>query len=109
MKKLVVLGMAIALAGCEGGNTLYPEPDVIVDPAPLPTTDNLNLVRGYRSADDWCQVTGETAFTAEFLDHTADLVSCPTGSNAAQSLVDTYGARQVAETGGYTVYSIQRE
>ncbi len=108
LKKLALLGIAIALTACEE-NTAYPVPDVIVDPAPPPTNDNLYLVRGYRSADDWCQVTGETAFTVNFLDHTADLVSCPTGSNAAQSLVDMYDARQVAETGGYTVYTIPRK
>ncbi len=73
-----------------------------------PTNDNLRLVRGYRSTDDDCQVTGETAFTVNFLDDSADLVSCPTGSDAAQSLVEMYGAREVAKTGGYTVYTVPR-
>ncbi|MGV6805410.1 MAG: hypothetical protein ACWA49_14515 [Ruegeria sp.] len=105
MKKLILVCAALALAGCDeasqGGSS-----DAGV--APAPTNDDLRLVGGYRSEDDWCQLTGETAFTVDFLDHTADLVSCPTGSDAQQSLVDMYNAQQVAETGGYTVYSIPR-
>ncbi|WP_298937979.1 hypothetical protein [uncultured Ruegeria sp.] len=105
MKKLVLLGTVLALAAC---NETPTDPSD-TGAAPAPTNDDLRLVGGYRSEDDWCQLTGETAFTGNFLDHTADLVSCPTGSNAAQTLVDDQGAAQVAETGGYTVYTIQRE
>ncbi len=107
MRKLAVLGLGLVLGACSEG----PEndtPDVIVAPPPPPTNDNLRLISGYRSADDWCETAGETAFTAEFLDDTADLVACPTGSDAAQSLVASYGARQMAETGGYTIYSVPR-
>ncbi len=105
MKKLILLGAALALFACDEAPRVN-TPDT--GAAPAPTNDDLLLVRGYRSEDDWCQLTGETAFTVEFLDHTADLVSCPTGSDAAQSLLDMYEARQMAETGGYTVYSIPR-
>ncbi len=105
MKKLLLLGVVLTMAACEDSAPDAPETGA----APAPTNDDLRLVRGYRSEDDWCQLTGETAFTGNFLDHTADLVSCPTGSDAAQSLVDDLGAVQVAETGGYTVYTIQRE
>lgn len=106
MKKLFVIGTALMLAACEEAPQSDPAE---TGAAPAPTNDNLRLVGGYRSEDDDCQLTGETAFTVNFLDHTADLVSCPTGSDAAQSLVDMYPARQVAETGGYTVYTIPRE
>ena len=105
MKKLVLLSLLVALVACDETPPEAPETGA----APAPTNDDLFLVRGYRTEDDWCQLTGETAFTGNFLDHTADLVSCPTGSAAAQSLVDDLGAVQVAETGGYTVYTIQRE
>lgn len=105
MKKLVFIGALLALTACEETPPDVPETGA----APAPTNDNLRFVRGYRSEDDWCQLTGETAFTGNFLDHTADLVSCPTGSAAARSLVRDFGAVQVAETGGYTVYTIQRE
>ncbi|NOC94304.1 MULTISPECIES: hypothetical protein [Ruegeria] len=103
MKHLVPLAVVATLAAC-----VDTPPQTETGAAPPPTNDDLNLVRGYRSEDDWCQLTGETAFTGNFLDHTADLVSCPTGSAAAQSLVETSDAQQVAETGGYTVYTIPR-
>ena len=103
MKHLIPLAAAAALAAC---TDTPPSPETGV--APPPTNDDLYLVGGHRSEGDWCQLTGETAFTIDFLDHTADLVSCPTGSAAAQSLVETRDARQVAETGGYTVYTIPR-
>lgn len=104
MKKLVLLTAMVTLAACED----TPSPASESGAAPAPTNDNLRLVGGYRSEEDWCQLTGETAFTGNFLDHTADLVSCPTGSEAAQSLVAMYNPEQVAETGGYTVYTIPR-
>ncbi|MEM6657847.1 MAG: hypothetical protein AAF625_07145 [Pseudomonadota bacterium] len=71
-------------------------------------TDDLRFVGGYRATDDDCQLTGETAFTVNFLDDAADLVSCPTDSDAAQSLVAMFGAIQVAQTSGYTVYTVPR-
>ncbi|MDA7966735.1 hypothetical protein [Ruegeria sp.] len=100
MKKLFVL--CLALAACQE------TPSETVAEAVAPPNDDLRFVGGYRSADDECQLTGETAFTVDFLDHTADLVSCPTRSDAALSLEDMYDVRQVAETGGYTLYSIPR-
>lgn len=106
MKKIIAIGAALMLTACD--ETPQSDPPQ-TGAAPAPTNDNLPLVRGYRSEDDWCQLTGESAFTVEFLDHTADLVSCPTGSSAEQSLVEMYNAQKMAETGGYSVYSIPRE
>ncbi|SDX89028.1 hypothetical protein SAMN05444358_11450 [Ruegeria halocynthiae] len=103
MKKILVLGAALMLAACEDAPQSDP-PET--GAAPAPTNDNLPLVRGYRSEDDWCQLTGESSFTGEFLDHAADLVSCPTGSDAEQSLVESHNAQLMGQTGGYTVYSI---
>ena len=104
MRKLALLGVALMMGACDEPASGTSDAGA----APAPTNDNLPLFRGYRSEDDWCQLTGESAFTVEFLDHTADLVSCPTGSNAEQSLVETYTLELVAETGGYSVYSIPR-
>jgi len=100
MKKHIVL--CVALAACqdapaESGATEIAPPD-----------DDLNFVGGYRSADDDCQLSGESAFTLNYLDDAADLVSCPTGSEAAQSLLDNFRASPVAESGGYTLYSVSR-
>ena len=77
---LLSVGM---LAGCAdpASNVAISEPD-----------PELVFVRGYRSADDDCKLTGESAFTAEFLDDAADLVTCPTGSAAAATLVSETSA-----------------
>ncbi|WP_170470187.1 hypothetical protein [Ruegeria arenilitoris] len=104
MKHWVGLGILV-LSACQDMPLESEAADVTVV---SPTNDDLRLVRGYRSTDDDCQLTGETAFTVNFLDDAADLVSCPTGSDAAQSLVAMYAAREVARTGGYTVYTVPR-
>ncbi|WP_037317670.1 hypothetical protein [Ruegeria halocynthiae] len=105
MKPLFGVGLVLVMAACQDMPLETEAADTVIV---SPTHDNLRLMRGYRSTDDDCQLTGETAFTIDFLDDAADLVSCPSGSDAAQSLVDMYDARQVAETGGYTVYSVPR-
>ena len=69
---------------------------------------DLLFVRGYRSADDVCQLTGETSFTVDFLDDAADLVTCPTGHPAAVSLVAATSATVVTQTNSFTLYSVPR-
>lgn len=71
-------------------------------------SDDLYFVRGYSSESDPCKLTGETGFTNQFLDDSADLVSCPMGYEGGDKLVDTRHATVVAETGGYTLYSVPR-
>ncbi|WP_170336299.1 hypothetical protein [Ruegeria arenilitoris] len=105
MKRILGVAAFLALAGCQDMPLETEAADTVIK---SPTNDNLRLVGGYRSTDDDCQLTGETAYTIEFLDDAADLVSCPTGSDAAQSLVEMYTAREVAQTGGYSVYTIPR-
>jgi hypothetical protein len=105
VKQFACAVIIILLTGCQDMPLETEAADTVVR---TPTNDNLRLLRGYRSTDDDCQITGETAFTIDFLDDAADLVSCPTGGEPAQSLVQMYGAREVAETGGYTVYSVPR-
>ena len=68
----------------------------------------LVFVRGYRSADDDCKLTGESAFTVDFLDDAADLVTCSTGGPAAASLVSETSATIVTQTNSYTLYSVPR-
>ena len=68
----------------------------------------LVFVRGYRSADDDCRLTGESAFTVDFLDDAADLVTCSTGGPAAASLVSETSATIVTQTNSYTLYSVPR-
>ena len=105
MKRPFSVGVLAVLVGCQQ-MPLQPEAaDTVVR---SPANQDLRLIRGYRSTDDDCQITGESAFTNEFLDDAADLVSCPSGSDAAQSLVDMYGAREVARTVTYTLYTVPR-
>ena len=82
------------------------------DPAPVGGVSEpgpeLVFVRGYRSADDDCKLTGESAFTIDFLDHAADLVTCSTGGPAAASLVSETSASIVTQTNSYTLYSVLR-
>ena len=93
---LLCLGM---LAGCTGSapNVAISEPD-----------PELVFVRGHRSAYDDCKLTGESAFTVEFLDDAADLVTCPTGSSAAATLVSETSASIVTQTNSYTLFSVPR-
>ncbi len=91
------LAAALSVSGCsdpQGGVAISePDPDLVV-------------VRGYRSPADECQLVGESAFTAEFLDDAADLVACPTGSAAMATLVAERGAQMITQTNSWTFFSI---
>jgi hypothetical protein len=94
-----IVTCAFMLTGCD-----EPAPAVgISEPDP-----ELVFVRGYRSAEDDCKLTGESAFTVNFLDDAADLVTCSTGGPAAESLVSETSARIVTQTNSYTLYSVPR-
>jgi hypothetical protein len=69
---------------------------------------DLFFVRGYRTDKDPCKLTGETEFTNRFLDDSADLVTCPSGHEAAEELLRTTRAVVVAQTKSYTLYRIPR-
>ena len=60
----------------------------------------LYFVRGYRSVNDPCKLTGESAFTNQYLDDAADLVTCPNGYDGAIEFVTQTGAI-TAETCGW--------
>ena len=67
---------------------------------------DLVFVRGYRSASDECQLVGESAFTIDFLDDASDLVACPTGSSAMETLMAETGSRIVTQTNSFTFFSL---
>ena len=94
-----ILFCVAALAGCSEpvpvGGISEPDPELV-------------FVRGYRSAGDDCKLTGETAFTVDFLDDAADLVTCSTGSSDAASLVSETSASLVTQTNSYSLYSVPR-
>ena len=97
---------AAGILSCVAMTTACSEPNSVVgvsEPDP-----ELVFVRGYRSADDDCKLTGESAFTVDFLDDAADLVTCSTGDPAAESLVSETSATIVTQTNSYTLYSVPR-
>ena len=94
-----ILSCVAAVAGCGEpapvGGISEPDPELV-------------FVRAYRSADDACRLTGESAFTIDFLDDAADLVTCPTGGAAAATLVSETSAVMVTQTNTYTLFSVPR-
>ena len=89
--------LVLAVTGC--GETA---PEVAIsEPDP-----ELNFVRGYRNAADECQLVGESAFTVDFLDDAADLVACPTGSSAMETLMAETGARIITQTNSFSFFSL---
>lgn len=95
---IAALAAATAVAGCGS----FPTSTSLEPDAELP------FVRGYRGVEDNCALTGESAFTNQFLSDAADLVSCPIGSAAEESLVAETGARRVGATEAYALYSVPR-
>ena len=97
---------ALALCMCLG-DCSSPQPAQL----PVPSAESSNdllLLSGYRSANDPCRRTGETASTNQFLDHTRDLVSCPENHEAIEVFLATYAAIEVARIDGYILFSVSR-
>ena len=66
---------------------------------------------GYPHAGDACRRLGESAATANYLDHTATLVGCPGPSHsaAARAILAHRRARVVGEADGVTLISVSTE
>ena len=88
----------LLLAGCA---------PVVTVPPPAETTVELPFFgTGYRAEGDQCRRIGESAFTNQFLDDSADLVGCPADmENLGVFALDTGGV-EVARAGGYVLYSV---
>lgn len=91
-----VMLAALLVAGCA------PEP------AP-PVSPDLPYVRDYRAKGDQCFLVGESTDTVEYLDHTADLVACPSDYEGLGVFMTETGAQQVAVLGSYTLFSVSTE
>lgn len=59
---------------------------------------------GYPDAGDPCRALGESPATADYLDHTAQLVGCPTAAAAAAAAA--LGGEKVATVDGIAIVSI---
>ena len=92
-----ILPTVLILAGC-----VETAPEIAIsEPDP-----DLVFVRGYRSESDESQVVGESAFTIDFLDDASDLVACPTGSSAMETLMAETGAQIITQTNSFTFFSL---
>jgi len=94
---LAVFPAALFVSGC----LETPVEVAISEPDP-----DLVFVRGYRSPSDECQLVGESAFTIDFLDDAADLVACPTGSSAMETLMAETGAQIITQTNSFSFFSL---
>lgn len=92
-----VLPAIVLVAGC----VELPVEVAISEPDP-----DLVFARGYRTPSDECQLVGESAFTTQFLDDAADLVACPTGSSAMETLMAETGAPIITQTNSFTFFSL---
>ncbi len=94
---LWILPAALSLAGC-----IETAPEIAIsEPDP-----DLVFVRGYRSPSDECQLVGESGFTIDFLDDASDLVACPTGSSAMETLMAETGSQAITQTNSFTFFSL---
>ncbi|WP_227267541.1 hypothetical protein [Roseobacter weihaiensis] len=75
-------------------------------PDPLTKTSLPFFGGGYRADGDQCRRLGESAATAEYLDHTADLVGCPEAMENLGVFVTETDAIEVFRQDGYIVYSV---
>lgn len=74
-----------------------------------PTTTPLPFFGdGYRAEGDQCRRVGEDDYTNQFLDDSSDLVGCPADYEGLGVFVGETGAFQVAESGGFILYSVPR-
>ena len=70
---------------------------------------DLPFVREYRADGDPCFLVGESDDTVEYLDHTADLVACPSDYEGLGVFVTEIGAVQIKQLGSFTLFSVSRE
>ena len=101
---------SVVLGGLLAGLTLLSacgerEPSGRVEALPDPGLDFLAEPSRRRAG---CLPVGETELTRPFLQPGATLVACRSGHGAGFALVAARGARQVARTPNYTLYSVPR-
>lgn len=96
MRSIILTGLAgLTMAACTPASAPVLEPD-------------LPYVRDYRAKGDQCFLVGESAQTAEYLDHTADLVACPSDYEGLGVFVIDTDATQLAVIGDHTLFSVPR-
>ncbi|GLT19576.1 hypothetical protein GCM10007938_33580 [Vibrio zhanjiangensis] len=66
----------------------------------------LVLMHGWRSYDDPCRTVGETAATADYLDHTTRLIACPVGDAGIEDMTQHMQGKLLTVLEGYQLMSI---
>ncbi|WP_371169384.1 hypothetical protein [Aliiroseovarius sp. 2305UL8-7] len=98
MKQIMPIMMVGLLAACETSTPYAP-----------PATDLPLFGDGYRAEGDQCRRVGESPETAEFLDHTADLVACPADYEGLGVFQVDTGGVEVARVGEWVLFSVSTE
>ncbi|MGJ8544356.1 MAG: hypothetical protein ACSHWZ_02855 [Sulfitobacter sp.] len=75
-------------------------------PEPTPISSLNFLGEGYRFKGDACRQLGESPLTAEYLDHTADLVACPEDLENLGVFAIDHSATEVARLQGFVLFSV---
>jgi hypothetical protein len=101
MKQLVVCFAVLPAVLFVGGCVKSPAEIAVSEADP-----DLVFVRGHRNPSDECQLVGESGFTIDFLDDAADLVACPTGSFAMETLMADTGAEIITQTNRFSFFSL---
>ena len=99
--------MTAVLSGCTpAANTNFgAEPTTLSYTEPK--ASRLKAIRPYPSPDDVCQVIGENAFTAEFIDDAYLLIGCPKHEKGAIADRKLEGAKVVAHAKHWTLLNIR--
>ena len=71
-----------------------------------PEHSGLKAVRPYPTAEDVCQIIGESAATAAYLDHTTILIGCPQHETGALQDRIAAGATKVGQVGEWVLLSL---
>ena len=70
------------------------------------SADDLVFVRPYPTANDLCQVIGESAATQDFLDDSHVLIGCPANETGAIEDRQAEGAKFLQNIGNWKLYQI---
>lgn len=95
-------GTEVAAAPLEGEPAEPAQPRTVAEPLPF-------IGDGYPQPGDECRRLGENEYTAEFLDHTADLVACPEDYAGLDEFVMNTNAAMLDRTQGHVVLSVPTE
>ncbi|MEP1613639.1 MAG: hypothetical protein ABJL72_17185 [Roseobacter sp.] len=96
MRLIVFIALPFCLTACSSA-VITPQPST------LPFLD-----APYPAAGDLCRRLGESPKTADYLDHTADLIACPSDMPNLSDFIDQSGAERAFEQDGYVILSVPR-